>query len=190
MAFRDDSEAIEQVGHSPRQRSDTLSCTPWPGTCLEKHPQLPQHHRGTKNHWEFHHRFQLEQNEIIEDENMRVITPGLYELKNYDKGLLWIPTGAWQCFLWFLCLTHSLLQPIPKTSHFNTDDCSTEGFKKNQAPLLRAEHKLGESPGQDPECPTKASNFRHSSKGHLRGKVAEVTAVLTELQPTQLWPHY
>lgn len=65
-----------------------------------------------------------------------------------------------------------------------------DDFKKNQAPLLRAEYKLGESPSQDPESPVKASNFRHISEGHLCGKVTEVSAVLAELQPTQLWPHY
>lgn len=82
-----------------------------------------------------------------------------------------------------------VLRPTPETSHFNTGGCSTKGFKKKEASLLRAEYKLGESPGRDAEYPMKASNFGHISKGHPCGKVAEVMAVLTELPPTQLWPY-
>ena len=80
-----------------------------------------------------------------------------------------------------------VLQPIPKTSHFNTDDCSTEGFKKNQAHLSEQTTDSGKALAV---CPMKASNFGHISKGHLCGEVVEVTAVLTEVQPTQLWPRY
>ena len=83
-----------------------------------------------------------------------------------------------------------MLQSIPKTSHFNTDDRSTKGFRRNQAPWVRAECKQGKSPGQDPQCPTKASDSRHISKSQLYGKTTEVTASLSELQPTLLWPHY
>lgn len=63
------------------------------------------------------------------------------------------------------------MKSIPKTPHFNTNDCSTEGLQEKQATLFGACYKLGENPWPGPwiHC----EGLSTSAKA-----ISEVTAVL------------
>lgn len=61
--------------------------------------------------------------------------------------------------------------------------------RKNKIPLVRAEHKLGQSPGQGPEGPAKASNLIHFWGGWVDSSAPRATAcpALAPLLKQHLW---